>query len=142
MLLKTEVVEALQEEPPPPVTPEFKQMCLVLQSVHKTPPTEQFFMLQSIVKKVVHPYLVMVARPHPSTKAPSEPLHDGECVCSELVFAHTHTHTHTHTEPLIRSVRAETVVVKESPELKVKSGHRRVRSVGHSIDLDQPTDHD
>ena len=51
-----------------------------------------------------------------------------------------HTHTHTHTEPLIRSVRAETVVVKESPELKVKSGHRRVRSVGHMDP--ESTDHD
>ncbi len=75
VLLKTDVIEALQSEEG--VSPHFKQMCLVLQSVHKTPPTDQFYMLQSIVNKVVPSYLSMVARPRPNTRAPSEPLRDG-----------------------------------------------------------------
>ncbi len=63
VLLKTDIQEALQLDPPPLISPELRQMCLVLQSVHKTPPTEQFFTLQAIVQCVVKSYLVMVAQP-------------------------------------------------------------------------------
>lgn len=41
------------------IPPEIKQMLLILQSVHKIPPSDQFYQLQNLVKKVVHPYLCM-----------------------------------------------------------------------------------
>ncbi len=90
VLLKTEISEALQITPPPAISPGLRQMCLVLQSVHKNPPTEQFFTLQGIVRHVVTPYLVMVARPKLMVRAPSEPLNDGEdtvcAACIELLI--------------------------------------------------------
>ena len=84
VLLKTEVYEALEMTPPPTISPGVRQMCLVLQSVHKNPPTEQFFTLQAIVLRVVSPYLVMVARPKLLVKAPSETHDDGELLYTQL----------------------------------------------------------
>lgn len=43
------------------IPPEIKQMLLVLQSVRRSPPTEQFYELQSLVDMVV-PYLHMEKR--------------------------------------------------------------------------------
>ena len=43
--------------------PELKQMLLVLQSIHRNPPTEHYYTLQSLVKQVVHPYMCLVTSP-------------------------------------------------------------------------------
>lgn len=61
VLLKTSIEDALDSSVSSsiPVSPEIKQMLLVLQSVHKSPPTEQFYELQILVSKVVQPYLCM-----------------------------------------------------------------------------------
>jgi hypothetical protein len=57
VVLKTSIRDAVQDAPV--ISSEIKQMLLVLQSVHKTPHTEQFYELQSLVSKVIHPYLCM-----------------------------------------------------------------------------------
>ena len=44
-------------------------MLLVLQSVRRTPPVEQFYTLQTLVGKVVHPYLFMVHRSRPGGRS-------------------------------------------------------------------------
>ena len=54
-------------------------MLLVLQSVHQTPPVEQFYTLQTLVGKVVHPYLCMVHRSRPGGR--SKHVLDMETVC-------------------------------------------------------------
>lgn len=42
--------------------PQIQQMLLVLQSIHRTPPDDKFFILQDIVGQVVDNYLPMVTR--------------------------------------------------------------------------------
>ena len=60
------------------VPPAIKQMLLVLQGVHRTPPSEQFFLLQNLAAKVVQPYLCMVTRSRPTGRAPSESIIEGQ----------------------------------------------------------------
>lgn len=45
-------------------------MLLVLQSVHRTPPDDRFFMLQDLVGQVVESYLPMVPRAFKSFGSP------------------------------------------------------------------------
>lgn len=59
------------------VPPEIKQMLLVLQSVHKTPPSDQFFQLQALVERVVQPYLCLVTRTRVASRAPFELSQEG-----------------------------------------------------------------
>ena len=57
---------------------EIRQMLLVLQNVHRSPPKEAYFVLQQLVGKVVKSYLPMVARSRTIVKAPSESAADGK----------------------------------------------------------------
>lgn len=61
VLLKTAIRSALDSADT--VSPEIKQMLLVLQSIHKTPSTEQYGQLQLLVSKVIHPYLAQKQQP-------------------------------------------------------------------------------
>ena len=72
------------------IPPEIYQMLLVLQSVRKTPPAEQFYQLQSLVSKVVHPYLCMQPSKNSST------LYLPQSIFPSYSLTHTHTHTQTH----------------------------------------------
>lgn len=55
---------------------EIRQMLLVLQNVHRSPPSEDYFALQRLVGMVVKSYLPMVARSRTSVKP--TPSQDGE----------------------------------------------------------------
>lgn len=68
--------DALQTDVPPP--PQIKQMLLVLQSVRRSPPADQFFQLQTLVGKVVKPYMYMVKHSRVGGRPPSEPPQEGE----------------------------------------------------------------
>jgi len=70
--------DALETDSSPP--PQIRQMLLVLQSVHQTPPVEQFYTLQTLVGKVVHPYLCMVHRSRQGSGRSKHVL-DMETVC-------------------------------------------------------------
>ncbi|KAL5487403.1 hypothetical protein EMCRGX_G019997 [Ephydatia muelleri] len=61
LLLKTGFADAIKGVKE--VQPELKQMLLVLQSIHRNPPTEHYYTLQSLVKQVVHPYMCLVTSP-------------------------------------------------------------------------------
>ena len=45
-----------------PLPPQIQQMLLVLQTVHKSTPTEEFFALQKLVGQVVDNYFPMITR--------------------------------------------------------------------------------
>ena len=68
--------------------PQIRQMLLVLQSVHRTPPTEQFLQLQSLVGQVVRYYLCMVPwTRRPSSRNPGDLQYEGDslvltCTCT------------------------------------------------------------
>ena len=104
------------------IPPEIYQMLLVLQSVRKTPPAEQFYELQSLVSKVIHPYLCMQPSKNSSTLHlpqsispssiflnPSLPLLSSsihlsllylpQSISSSYSLSPSHTHTHTYTHP-------------------------------------------
>lgn len=53
--------------------PQIQQMLLVLQSTHKTPPDDRFFILQDMVGLVVDNYLPMVTRGHAMKVTMSSP---------------------------------------------------------------------
>jgi hypothetical protein len=57
---------------------EIRQMLLVLQNVHRSPPKEAYFALQQLVGKVIKSYLPMVARSRTIVKVPSESAADGK----------------------------------------------------------------
>ena len=50
------------------VPAQMQQMLLVLQSVHRSPPDDRFFVLQDMVGQVVESYLPMVSKSHSSLK--------------------------------------------------------------------------
>lgn len=72
-------LEAHSDERDGKLPREIRQMFLVLQNVHLTPPDENYFFLQQLVGKVVKPYLPMVARSRTIVKVPTESSPDGEC---------------------------------------------------------------
>ena len=57
--------------------PQIRQMLLVLQSVHRTPPTEQFLQLQSLLGQVLRYYLCMVPQTRRSSRSPGDLPHEG-----------------------------------------------------------------
>lgn len=65
-------LEAHSDERDGKLPREIRQMLLVLQNVHRTPPDENYFILQQLVGKVVKSYLPMVARSRTIVRAPSE----------------------------------------------------------------------
>lgn len=72
--------------------PEIRQMLLVLQNVHQTPPSEAYFVLQQLVGKVVKSYLPMVARTRTLVKVQSESAPDSERqvdIISNYLYPHT-----------------------------------------------------
>lgn len=107
------------------VPPQIQQMLLVLQGIHRTPPTEDYFTLVGLVSHVVRPYQCLVPRlkNHPET--------DSELMVMISPMSYNNTLTHTHT-PLSLSLpfplshactaggrisRAETMSGRDSPSL-------------------------
>ena len=72
---------------------EVRQMLLVLQNVHRTPPTESYFALQQLVGKVVKSYLPMVARSRTIVKVHREPISDGLYFLSLSLSSYIHYFT-------------------------------------------------
>lgn len=69
LLLKTQINSALKDVSKSEVPPQIQQMLLVLQGIHRTPPTEDYFTLVGLVSHVVRPYQCLVPRlkNHPET---------------------------------------------------------------------------
>lgn len=111
-------------------------MLLVLQNVHRSPPDEEYFVLQQLVSKVVKSYLPMVARSRTIIKAPSEPSPEGEQHGNSTIYVALTTQ-HTHTHPTVGKVgRAETMAVDLDAHIYEASMKRR-----HSLtltDVDKP----
>ena len=111
------------------VPPQIQQMLLVLQGIHRTPPTEDYFTLVGLVSHVVRPYQCLVPRlkNHPET--------DSELMVMISPMSYNNTLTHTHTPPSLlpslsfspfsslactaggRISRAETMSGRDSPSL-------------------------
>ena len=91
--------------PPPPsaalksvsldeVPPQIRQMLLVLQGIHRTPPSEDYFTLVTLLPHVVKPYQCLVPRIRNQNEAECKLfVNDFSCI---LLYKHTHTHTHAH----------------------------------------------
>lgn len=116
---------ALKDVSKSEVPPQIQQMLLVLQGIHRTPPTEDYFTLVGLVSHVVRPYQCLVPRlkNHPET--------DSELMVMISPTSYNNTLTHTHT-PLSLSLpfplshactaggrisRAETMSGRDSPSL-------------------------
>lgn len=69
--------------------PQIQQMLLVLQSIHRSPPDDNFFILQDMVSQVVDNYLPMVIRAHSfkTTKSAHTPQ-EGNTMYIILVDSH------------------------------------------------------
>ena len=134
------------------IPPQIGQMLLVLQGIHRTPPTEDYFTLVGLLSHVVRPYQCLVPRLRNYPETDSEPN------------THTHTHTHTHTQsPFLslfslslshslpslpppsslsaggRTSRAETMAGRDSPsmarsESPVKRRHSFTSAVEHDLE--------
>lgn len=69
--------------------PQVQQMLLVLQSVHRSPPDDRFFILQDLVAQVVDSYLPMVPRTSKAFGSPPPGEHHiYECQCTTLPSHH------------------------------------------------------
>ena len=90
------VPEAIAASSSTPVPPEIKQMFLVLQSVHKTPPSEQYHALQGLVAQVVQPYLCMhvTSGVHPGKGSSSSSGNSNQQQSAQEGLWHTHARTH------------------------------------------------
>lgn len=64
LLLRLDALDNCEQAP----SPEIKQMLLVLQSVHRSPPVQKYFQLLELVTKVVQPYLCMMSYKPPEEK--------------------------------------------------------------------------
>ena len=60
-----------------PLPPQIQQMLLVLQSIHRNPPDDRFFVLQDIVGTVVESYFPMVTK----SQVMTSPKHGQELLC-------------------------------------------------------------
>lgn len=59
VVLKAPRIGEALDSPDTIILPEIRQMLLVLQSVHHTPVSDQYYQLQALVSKAIKPYLVM-----------------------------------------------------------------------------------
>ncbi len=63
---------AALDAPSPSIPPQITQMLLVLQSVHETPPADNYYSLQDLVGRLVKPYICMVPRARGGAKSPND----------------------------------------------------------------------
>jgi hypothetical protein len=80
VLLKTQINAALKSVSLDEVPPQIRQMLLVLQGIHRTPPSEDYFTLVTLLPHVVKPYQCLVPRIRNQNEAESGRLSRAETV--------------------------------------------------------------